>query len=196
MPTMSTLDVQKALTVASRQDPAHIDPPGALDGRWGPHTQSSFDSWVAAQSADLISTAGLMTVPPRGATQITVVTPIYAVLYSLAQIYNMQGGSPVQQIPAPAQRAAAAATAAQAAQATAMTATTPAQRAAASAAISQGAGMNALLPVRPGPMLLQQPSTGPLGIDWWIWGLLGLGVVGTAGGLYWYYQYGRKHRRR
>lgn len=196
MTQLSTLDIQKALTIAAFQN-AHITGPGALDGRWGPHTQASFDSWVAQQSPDVTLGAGVLGRPSRGAMLVDLPLPVYGVLYSLAQIYNAREGTS-QQTPAPAQRAFANATASAAAAAVATSASTPAQRAAASAAISQGAGQNASHPMLPQSALLlqQQSSGGPLGIDWWIWALLGTATAATAGGLYWYYTQGKRHHRR
>jgi hypothetical protein len=196
MTMISTLDVQKALTVAHLQDPNHISAPGTLDGLWGPNTQNAFDGWVAMQSPDLIGAAGLLMSPVRRATQVDMPAPIQQVLYSFARMYD---GTYSPQTPAPAQRAAAVYAGAQAAATSPGRATTPAQRAAASAAISTGPGASALAPFHPTPSMVLMPSaqtTGWLGIDWWIWGLLGVGSVATAGGLYWYYQHGRKHRRR
>src|SRR6185369_12654792 len=98
---MSTLDVQKALTVAAAQN-FHIDPPGALDGRWGPHTQASFDSWVANQPAQMITNSVLLVQPARGAQSVTIDAAAAGVLQSLAAIYGIQSNTS-QQIPSAAQ---------------------------------------------------------------------------------------------
>jgi hypothetical protein len=185
---LETTQVQKALSVLSAQDPT-IPSPGAVDGLWGAHTAASLASWSSANPQ--LGTA-LYSTPAARATTVQLNPGPGGVLQSAAAIYDGQAN---------VYRSAGAVAEREGVLPPGLPtsgATTPAQRSAASAAISTGSGRGVLAPAGSSsllpPLMLNQKQDGWLGVSWWIWGLLGIGAVATAGGLYWYWQYGRKHR--
>src|SRR6185295_15162129 len=87
-PSLSTRDVQKALTIAHAQN-GNIPSPGTIDNQWGSYTEASFQAWASEQPPGV--DAGLVARPAQRADTVYLYESGRAVLYSLARIYDAQG---------------------------------------------------------------------------------------------------------
>lgn len=96
--TMSVSDVQKALTVASAQDHS-IPSPGTIDNIWGQNTRASFERW---QDKDLAHRGTASYPPSARATTMQLYPETYALLYSLARIYDAERSARPVTTPSPA----------------------------------------------------------------------------------------------